>query len=163
MPSLCPSSCRLASRSLRVTAALVLAALAAGCWRPLAVQHEYFAPTAGSAAKTASDAHHAVSRYRALQAARRACAESMPAASASPVSPASRSGSATATASGAARGPDPGAAAAREALADLCAAPPRPPVAAYGGVSDAYRRWAEDRVRELPATSETAASAAGGS
>ena len=159
MPSLRPSSCRLASRPLRVTATLVLAALAAGCGRPLAVQHEYFASTAGSAAKATSDAHHAVSRYRALQAAQRACAEPMPAASASPVSPASRSGSATA--SSAARGPDPGAAAAREALADLCA--PRPPVAAYGGVSGAYRRWVEDRVRELPATSETAASAAGGS
>ena len=161
MPSLRPSSCRLASRPLRVTATLVLAALAAGCWRPLAVQHEYFAPTAGSAAQAASDAHHAVSRYRALQAAQRACAAPMPAASASPVSPASRSG--FATASSAALGPDPGAAAAREALADLCAAPARPPVAAYGGVSDAYRRWVEDRVRELPATSETAASAAGGS
>ena len=61
-------------------------------------------------------------------------------------------------------GPNPGSAAAREALADLCATPARPPVAAYGAASNAYRRWVEDQVRELPAPSETAAyGAAGGS
>ena len=60
-------------------------------------------------------------------------------------------------------GPNPAFAAAREALAGLCATPPGPPAAAYGGTSNAYRRWVEDQVRELPEPSETAASAAGGS
>lgn len=131
-------------RSARITAALLLAALAAGCWRPLAVQHEYFAPTNGSVDRIDTEIRHTVSRHRALQAAQRACAGAPEPAVSSPP------------------GPVPGTATAREALAELCAASGRPPVAAYGGVSNAYRRWVEDQVRELPAPSATGAAAAGG-
>ncbi len=44
----------------------------------------------------------------------------------------------------------------------LLCPPPRPSAAAYGAGSNAYRRWAEDSVRELPALSATGASSAGG-
>lgn len=136
----------------RTVAAMLLAMLVAGCVRPLAVQHEYFSPMNGTVSGTSERARHAVSHHRALHAARQACASatatraSVPPGEAEPVD-----------------GPDLGSAAAREALADLCATPARPPVAAFGALSDAYRRWVEDRVRELPGAAETAAGAAGGS
>ena len=60
-------------------------------------------------------------------------------------------------------GPNLGRAAAHDALAAVCAATVSrsPPVSSYGTASEAYRRWAEDRVRPLPSPSETAASAGG--
>ena len=137
-------------RCARIVAVILLAALAAGCVRPLAVQHEFFSPMSGSAARISEQTQHTVSHHRALQVAQHACSALMYAS----VPP----GEAELPS-----GPNPGSAAAREALADLCATPARPPVAAYGAGSNAYRRWVEDQVRELPATSETAAGAAGGS
>ena len=128
-------------------AVLLFAVLSAGCWRPLSVQHEFFSPVNGTIAKSSALTQHTVSRHRALQAARHACKTSV-------------SGFAAPPGSG---GPDLGLAAARNALADLCATPTRPATAAYGATSNAYRRWVEDQVRDLPALSETAASAAGGS
>ena len=131
------------TRRARTAAVVVLAALATGCWRPLAVQHEYFAPANGSVARISAGIQHTMSHHRARQAAQQACAAPMPAAP-----PA---------------GPDLGSEAAHKALADLCAGrTARPPVAAYGAASNAYRRWVEDRVRDLPEASATAADAAGG-
>ena len=62
-------------------------------------------------------------------------------------------------------GPEPGYSAALRALADVCAGTVArtAPVSAHGATSNAYRRWTEDSVRELPSPSETAASAGGGS
>ena len=137
-------------RCARIVAVILLAALAAGCVRPLAVQHEFFSPMSGSAARISEQTQHTVSHHRALQAAQRAC--SAPMYASVPPGEAELLG-----------GPNPGSAAAREALADLCATPAQPPVAAYGAGSNAYRRWVDDQVRELPAPSETAAGAAGGS
>jgi hypothetical protein len=134
----------------RVFAVMLLATLATGCVRPLAVQHEFFSPMSGSAARISEQTQHTVSHHRALQAAQRACSALMYASV--------RPGEVELLG-----GPNPGSAAAREALADLCATPARPPVAAYGAGSNAYRRWVDDQVRELPAPSETAAGAAGGS
>ena len=143
-------------RRPRIAAAALLAALAAvhtaGCVRPLAVQQEFFSPVNRTAAGISTRTRHTVSHHRALLAARHACG-----------------GPARASVSrGEARlpgGPDLGAVAAREALADLCAVPPRPPVAAYGATSNAYDTWVEHygKEHELPDPSETAASAAGGS
>ena len=136
------------SRVPRIAAAMLLAALCAGCGRPLASQHEFFKPTSGSVDRIGTQARYAISHHRAQQVARHAC------------------GSRTAAPAGetnAPDGPGPGSAtASREALAELCASEARPPAAAYGGASNAYRRWVEDQVRELPEASETAASAAGG-
>lgn len=136
---------------VRVAAAILLIALAAGCARPLAVQHEFFDPLNGTAHRIGTQAQHAIGHHRAQQIARHACGSS----TAAPVP----SGEAPVPG-----GPAAGFAAAnRAALVDLCADGERAPAAAYGGTSNAYRRWVEDQVRELPAASETAASAAGGS
>ena len=142
------------SRRLRIPAAALLAALAAahttGCVRPLAVQHEFFSPASGTAARIGVQTRHAISHHRALQAAQHACGK--------PISVATAPGET-------AGGPVPGATAAREALADLCTTPARPPVAAHGVPSNAYETWVEHygKDHELPDPSETAASAAGGS
>ena len=131
--------------------AILLMAFTAGCARPLSVQHEFFVPTSGVADRIGTQAGHAISHHRAQQVARHACGSS----AAAPVP----AGETRAPA-----GPAAGFTAAnRAALAHLCADVERTPTAAYGGTSNAYRRWVEDEVRELPAASETAASAAGGS
>ena len=138
------------SRVPRIAAAMLLAALCAGCGRPLALQHEFFEPLSGSADRIGTQARHAIDHHRALQVARQACGTS--AAAPAPAEETSAPG-----------GPGTGfAAASREALAALCAAEERRPEAAYGGTSNAYRRWVEDDVRELPEADETAAPAAGG-
>lgn len=134
----------------RIAAAMLLAALGAGCVRPLAVQHEFFSPVNGSADRISTQTQHAVNHRRALQAARHACGSE----AAAPVPP---------EATNVPAGPNLGFVSAREALVELCDSQGRPPVAAYGGVSNGYRRWVEDEVRELPEVSDTAASAAGGS
>ena len=111
---------------------------AGGCVHPLSLQDEYFTPWSGNAVRIGGEVQHAVSRGRALQAVRNACG-AMPD---------------DAVAAG---GPDLGfAAAGRRALAGLCTAPGPSSVAAYGAAADAYRRWAEDEVRELPEVSATA-------
>ena len=136
-------------RRARILVAILCAVLSAGCVRPLAVQDAYFAPANGTVSATSERIRHTVSHHRALQAARRGCPSATP-------------GSVPPGEAEFADGPDFASAAARMALADLCAAPARPPVAAIGGASNAYRRWVEDRVRELPEAAETAAGAAGG-
>ena len=149
MPILHPSP-----RRPRIAVAALLAALAAvhiaGCGRPLALQQEFFSPASGTAARIGVQTQHTVSHHRALQAAQHACGRPMPA---------------TTAPDEAGDGPDLGAPAAREALADLCAGPARPPVAARGATSNAYETWVEHygKEHELPDVSETAASAAGGS
>ena len=125
-------------------AAVLLAALASGCMRPLAVQDEYFSSPGRSIARANAEALGTVRHHRALQAAQHACPR--PARSAAP------------------SGPDLGAPVHQAALAGICAstvAQP-PPASAHGSLSNAYRRWLEDQVRELPDPSETAASAGDG-
>ena len=133
----------------RIATVMLLTALCAGCGRPLALQHEFFEPLSGSADRIGAQTRYALNHHRAQQFARFACGPN----AAAP---------APAEETGVPDGPSAGFAAAnREALADLCASEGRRPAAAYGGASNAYRRWVEDRVRELPEVSETAASAAG--
>ena len=140
-----PASNGLFERPGRGAATVVLlAAFASGCMRPLAVQDEYFSSTGRSIAKANAETLRTVRHHRARQAALHACPRP------------GRSDSAS--------GPDAGAPFAPTELARLCAstdAQPRP-VSAHGSTSSAYRRWAEDQVRELPAPSETAASAGDG-
>ena len=132
--------------SCAVAVAVAAVVLATGCTRPLAVQHEYFRPGSGVAALASVKATHTVSHHRALQAAQRACG--------SPDLP-----------EAAVPGPEMGAEAATLALAETCAktVAKTGSVAAHGATANAFRRWTEDQVRELPATSETASSAGGGS
>ena len=142
-----PASNRLIERPGRAAAAAVvlLAALASGCMRPLAVQDEYFASTGRSIAKANAETLRTVRHHQALQAALRACPP--PPAPSAPAS-----------------GRDTGAPPAPAALAGLCASAegqPRP-VSAHGATSSAYRRWVDDQVRELPDPTETATSAGGG-
>ena len=140
-----PASNGLLARTGRVAAtAVLLAAFASGCMRPLAVQDEYFSSTSRSIANANAAALRTVRHHRALQEAKHACPRPARAAPAS--------------------GRDARAPFAPAALARLCAstaAQPRP-VSAHGATSNAYRRWAEDEVRELPDPSETAASAGDG-
>ena len=137
-------------RAPAAATAVVLAALAAGCMRPLAVQDEYFAPMGGAVARASMETRHALSHHRALQAAQRACpATAAPALPLEPGHPAA--------------GPDRGWSAARDALGEVCATTVArtAPVSAHGAASNAHRRWVEDEVRELPAPSETASSVGG--
>ena len=135
------------------SAALVLIATLAtgGCVRQLAVEDEHFATAGVASTRSRAATRHLLSHYRALQATQRWCSE-VP-NQAGPPSEDARLRS----------GPGLGSASDREALHDLCAAilPPRS-VAAHGAVANAYRRWVEDNVRELPEAAQTAASAAGG-
>ena len=132
------------SRAVRALAALLPLSLAVGCHEPLALRDSYFMPDSGRAAAHRSEAEHAVRYNRAVQAARRSC-------------PAVDSPSIEVPG-----GPDR-ARARRAGLARLCADGPAPPTAAYGGTGNAYRRWVEDRARELPEATATAAGPAGGS
>ena len=121
---------------------MLLAVLGTGCSPPLSVQDEFFSPLNDTVAAQSAQTGHALNRYRALQAVRRACGTPP----ASDISGPPGAG-----------GPELAPAAAHEALAELCAPPVRPP-AALGATSNAYRRWLNDAVRELPDPSESAAS-----
>ena len=125
-------------------AALLPLLLSAGCYEPLALQDPYFALGSPNAAAHGADALQAVRYNRALQSARRSCPAAPPPAVDAPGGPGR-------------------AATRRAALARLCPHMPAPSVAALGSSEGAYRRWIEDRVRELPEASATAAGAAGGS
>ena len=147
MPTLHDISRHDIPRRLRALGVVLLAVLAAGCGRPLAVQHEFFSPMSGNADRIGAQANHAVTHHRALHAAHRECGPP-PSGTVAWRAPDPAGG-----------GPNPGPTAADEALANLCDTPARPPVAAHGATSNAYRRWVDGDVRELPAPS----GAAGGS
>ena len=123
---------------------LVPLALSVACHDPLALQDSYFMPGKPNAAKHRAEALQAVRYNRALQAARQSCPITSTSATDMP-------------------GLLDRSAARRAALARLCADAPTRSVATQGGTENAYRRWIEDRTRELPETSATAAGAAGGS
>ena len=137
---------------LRGAAMFLLLSLAStGCMRQLAVQDEYFAPGSGSSARSRMATQHLVSHHRALQVAQRSCTVVRTPSDAPPGNVAPLAG------------PEIGNSVAGEALRRLCASMPlQRPVTAHGASSNAYQRWVQDAVRELPEVSETAASAAGG-
>ncbi len=131
-------------RGLCVAVAFLPLSLSAGCQQPLAVHDPYFKPGNTTAAAQGAEAKRVVRYHRALQTARRSCPDRDPAGT------------------GRRDGPAP-AAAGRAALAGLCRDLRKPETAAHGATPNAYRRWAEDRVRELPKPAVTAVGAAGGS
>ena len=132
-------------RGLYAAAAVLTLSLSAGCQQPLAVHDPYFEPGNTTAAAQRAETQRVLRYHRALQTARRSCPDPAPRA-------AGRRG-----------GPAPAKAAGEAALSALCAELREPGTAAYGGMSNAYRRWVEDRVRKLPEATATGAGAAGGS
>lgn len=128
------------SRILQVAAVVLTTMFSAGCTHSLALQHAYFAEPRVSVARIAAETRYRIIHLHAVQMTQRACTGAV-------------------TAAGSPDGSDFGAAAARGALADICAASTPRPAAWHGGTATAFRRWVEDRVLELPAPSETAASA----
>lgn len=126
-----------------VVAALLPLAVAVGCHQPLAVRDAYFEPDKGNVTAVGAAARDVVRYNTALAAARRACLV--------PRAPADGRD-----------GPEFDAAGGRAALARLCAAQPQRSPQADGGLANAYRRWAEDRVRDLADSATTAAGAGGG-
>lgn len=133
------------------TAAMPPVALGTGCVRPLASQHDFFSPLSGTADRIGMQTRQAVSHHRAPQVAHHACGPKAAVAAPQEVTNVPDGPNSACAATG------------DEALAGLCATRSHPSAAVYGGTSNAYRRWVEDEVRELPDATETAASAGGGS
>lgn len=135
--------------SVRIGAALLIAALAAGCHGQLAQNHDFFAPGGATGTLSQTETQRVLAYYQALQAAQRGCPGGRPASAI------------------------PDDTSWNPAEADRQAAPQQPWAhscpgadsshAAHGGASNSYRRWVEDKVRELPAPSETASSIGSGS
>lgn len=117
-----------------VFAVVVVAILVGGCQQRLAEKHEYFSPSSGPGDQVTTETERVLRYHQRLQAARRACV----------------------TAGSAAALPDtvsPG---------KLVCAPQGRTRAAYGSRANAYQRWVEDGVRQLPSPSRTASSIASG-
>ena len=130
-----------------MAATLSVVLLLGGCQERLAQRDSYFAPLRGLSVSLHAETEQVLDYHQAMQAALHGCNERPGAASSSLV------GSGNAVPEGAL---DPGA------QARLCASSGTTH-AAHGAPLNGYRRWVEDRVRELPAPSETASSIGGGS
>lgn len=131
-----------------IAMALPIAVLVAGCQERLAQRDAYFAPLSGLSVSLHAETEHLVTYHRTLQAARLGC-----------------SGSHRATAS-----PDDEGlggewaegAGGNGAYSELCGSLGLTH-GAHGAVLNGYQRWVGDKVRPLPAPSETASSIGGGS
>ena len=138
-----------ASLPLRIGAAMLVAALAAGCHGQLAHKHDFFAPGSAAGTRNQVETQRVLAYYQALQAAQHGCPAGRAASAIQDKAPSD------ATAAG-------GQPAPQQPWAGPC------PVAegshaAHGGASNSYRRWVEDRVRLLPDPSKTASSVGSGS
>ena len=131
----------------RVAAAAALVVLLSGCWDRLAQRHGYFAPsfipTSGLHDSRDAKTERLMRYHQALQAGRRECVEKL--------SPNELSGAIKA------ESPAPSVTHTRETQARLCSTAAATH-AAHGGALNSYRRWVEDRVRELPKPADTASS-----
>ena len=130
-----------------IAATLSIALFLGGCQERLAQRNSFFAPLSGLSVSLHAETEHVLDYHQAMQAALHGCNERPGAASSNHV------GSGNAVPEGAL---DPGA------QARPCASSGTTH-ATHGAPLNGYRRWVEDRVRELPAPSETASSIGGGS
>lgn len=121
---------------LGIAMAMLLAFTASGCHGRLAQKQEYFSPTSAVRDGSGARTERVLRYHQAAQAARRACNAAEPVA-ADIVS-------------------------ARAAWLRHCATTGRSR-AAHGGLSNAFDRWVNEEVRQLPTPTETAASVGGGS
>ena len=140
------------SRHLHVAAliamVLPIAVLVAGCQERLAQRDAYFAPLSGLSVSLHAETEHLVNYHRALQAARLGCFE--------------RHGLAASPDDEGLGGVWAGGAGRDGARSELCGSSGMTH-GAHGAPLNGYRRWVGDKVRPLPAPSETAASIGGGS
>lgn len=138
-----------ASLPVRIGAIILIVALAASCHGQLAQEHEFFAPGGAAGTRSQTETQRVLAYYQALQAAQRGCPGG------------GHAGASRDAASSQAR------AFGGEPVSQQPWARPCPDTGgsheAYGGASNSYRRWVEDRVRPLPAPSETASSIGSGS
>ena len=133
-----------ASLSVRVGAAMLILALAAGCHGQLAHKHDFFAPGSAAGTRNQVETQRVLAYYQALQAAQHGCPG---------VRPAGAIGD-DASLDSAAAGGQP---ARQQPWAPSCAGA-EASHAAHGAAANSYRRWVEDRVRPLPEPSQTASS-----
>ena len=124
-------------RRLSVGAAFLAGALCAACHEPLAVRNPFHGAPAQSAAALDTKTLQVLTQHRALQAVRRACSAPLP-----PGGIRIRPGLGSPE-----TGKPPG---------DPCSMSRPPPGASHGGILNAYRRWVDDQVRDLPDPSKTA-------
>ena len=140
-------------RPLRTAFAILIVVSVSGCWERLAQKHEFFASASGTNTEIAFETERVVAHYAAVAAARHECVKASPTG----VSPNADSSGASALAGTPLR-----TAPAGEAWADLCGTP-KGAYAVHGARFNGYRRWVEDKVRELPQPSDTASSVGGDS
>lgn len=138
---------------LRIALAILIVVSVSGCWEQLAQKHEFFASASGTNAEIAFETERVLAHYAAVQVARRECTKGDPTG----VSPSADPSGARALVD-----TTPRTAPAGEAWADLCGTP-KGRYAVHGARLNGYRRWVEDKVRELPQPSDTASSIGGGS
>lgn len=133
----------------RVVATMSIMMFLGGCHERLAEKHAFFAPMGDPGTAVSAETERIMTYNLALQAAQRGCL-----AQASSQSSTGDVSSGRAALSGTQYDEDE--------RAHQCAERERTH-AARGSAANAYRRWVEDRVRELPAPSETAQSVGSGS
>ena len=133
-----------ASRPVRIGVSMLIVALAAGCHGQLAYEHKFFVPGGTAGARSQTETQQVLAYYRALQAAQRGCRGGRPAAESEDAVPSEAPAA-------------DGQPAPQQSWAQPCPGAGGSH-AAHGGTSNSYRRWVEDRVRPLPAPSETASS-----
>ena len=138
-----------ASLSVRVGAAMLILALAAGCHGQLAYKHDFFAPGSAAGTRNQVETQRVLAYYQALQAAQHGCPGGRPAAAIG--HDASLDPAATC-----------GQPASQQPWAPSCPGA-ESSHAAHGAAANSYRRWVEDRVRPLPEPSQTASSVGSGS
>ena len=138
-------------RPLRIALTMLIVVSVSGCWERLAQKHEFFASASGTNAEIAFETEHVMAHHAAVSAARRQCAKGGP----SGVFTSANSSSASALA-----GTPLLSAPSGEAWTDLCGTP-KAAYTVHGARFNGYRRWVEDRVRELPQPSDTASSVGG--
>ena len=143
------SNIRYLSFPLRIALAMLIVVFVSGCVERLAQKHEYFAAANDVRAKVRLETERLVTYH---QAVRHGCARNGP------------TGASLAVPSGApALTATPLQTAwAQKGWARLCG-DPKGPYPAHGALFNGYRRWVEDRVRELPEPTDTASSVGGGS
>lgn len=124
-------------RTPGVGAAFLAGALCVACHEPLAVRNPFHGAPAQSAAALDTKTLQVLTHHQALQAVRRTCSAPLP-----PGANRSQPGLGP---------PEIG-----KPSADPCATSRHAPVVSHGATLNAYRRWADDQVRDLPEPSKTA-------
>lgn len=124
-------------RTLGVGAAFLAGALCVACHEPLAIRNPFHGAPAQSAAALDTKTLQVLTHHRALQAVRRTCSAPLP-----PGRIRSRPGLGP---------PEIG-----KPSEDPCSRFRPQPVVSHGATLNAYRRWVDDQVRDLPDPSKTA-------